>query len=288
VLDQDKYEPPATIRRAEMTLNREQRALEQKKMAYKLHAEQTLADINVLKTSFEKQTKLVQDLQDFLAKFTITAPAPGMVIYKKDRDGSKRKVGSNVNPWDRTIATLPDLSSMLSKIYINEVDISKVKPGQEVSLNIDAFPEKKYTGKVMTIANVGEQLPNSDSKMFEVQIKLDGSDPSLRPSMTTSNKILIKSFENVIYIPIESVHTGTDSIPFVYTRNKTKQIVVLGEANEKNIIVEQGMEPGTSVYLVTPPDPDSFRINGEDLIGTIKERIKAKKEANKVPGKNIL
>lgn len=277
VLDQDKFEPPATIRKAEMSLNREQRALNQKKMAYKLHAEQTLADINNLKTSLEKQKRLVEDLQDFLAKFTITAPSPGMVLYKKDRDGTKRKSGSNVNPWDRTIATLPDLSSMLSKIYINEVDISKVKPGLEVTVNIDAFPEKKYTGKVISVANVGEQLPNSDSKMFEVQIKLDKSDPSLRPSMTSGNKILIKSYSNVVYIPIESVHTGSDSIPFVYTRNRTKQIVVLGEANDKNIIVEQGLEPGTTVYLITPPNPESFRLSGEDLVATIKERIKARK-----------
>ncbi len=287
VLDQDKFEPPATIRKAEMNLNREQRALEQKRMAYKLHAEQTLADINIMKTSLEKQTRLVNDLQDFLSKFTITAPSPGMVIYKKDRDGTKRKSGSNVNPWDRTIATLPDLSSMLSKIYINEVDISKVKPGLEVTINIDAFPKNKYSGKVISVANIGEQLPNSDSKMFEVQIKLDKSDPSLRPSMTSSNKILIKSYSNVVYIPIESVHTGSDSIPFVYTRNRVKQIVVLGEANDKNIIVEQGLDPGTTVYVVTPPNPDSFRISGEDLVVTIKERIKTIKEENEAPGKKV-
>ncbi|HKK43335.1 MAG TPA: HlyD family efflux transporter periplasmic adaptor subunit, partial [Bacteroidales bacterium] len=192
--------------------------------------------------------------------------------------------GSNVNPWDRTIATLPDLTSMLSKIYINEIDISKVKPGQEVTINIDALTKKNYTGKVMTVANVGEVLPNSDSKMFEVEIKVDGSDPLLRPSMTTSNKILIKSYDNVVYVPIECVHTGADSIPFVYTRNRTRQIVVLGDANDKNIIVEQGLEPGTTVYLVTPTDPDNFRFSGEDLIATIKERIKEREKKNAVPG----
>jgi HlyD family secretion protein len=287
VLDQDKYEPPATIRKAEMSLNREQRALEQKKLAYRLQLEQTLADINILKAKVERQKELVEDLRDFLAKFTIRAPSPGMVIYKKDRDGTKRKTGSNVNPWDRTVATLPDLSSMLSKIYISEVDISKIHPGQEVTITVDAFPQKNYTGKVMTVANVGEQLPNSDSKMFEVEIKMEREDPSLRPSMTTSNRILIRSYDNVVYIPTESVHTGTDSIPFVYTKNRTKQIVVLGEANDKNIIVEQGMNPGTRVYLATPPDPESFRISGEELITTIRERLRARKENNKVAGNKI-
>ncbi len=287
VLDQSKYEPPATIRRAEMDLNREQRALKQRKMAYKLQAAQTLADIKRLKSQLEKQTQLVTDLEDFLAKFTITAPSSGMIIYKKERNGTKRKAGSNVNPWDRVIATLPDLSSMLSKIYINEIDISRVKTGQHVTVNVDAFPDKTYTGSITSIANVGEQLPNSDSKMFEVQIKIDVNDPSLRPSMTTGNKILIRNYDDVVYVPIECVHTGIDSIPFVYTKNKTRQIVVLGEANDKSIIVEQGLTPGTTVYLFTPQNAEDFRLTGENLIAVIKERMKIRRAENEPSGKNV-
>jgi HlyD family secretion protein len=287
LLDQSKYEPPATIRRAEMDLNREQRALEQKKMAYKLQAAQTHADIKRLKSQLENQTALVNDLQDFLVKFTITAPSSGMVIYKKDRNGTKRKAGSSVNPWDLVIATLPDLSSMLSEIYINEIDISKVKTGQQVTVNVDAFPDKSFKGKVISIANVGEQLPNSDSKMFEVQIKINDSDPSLRPSMTTGNKILIKNYNDVVYIATECVHTGADSIPFVYTKNRTRQIVVLGEANDKNIIVEQGLTPGTSVYLFTPQKAEDFRLTGENLIAVIKERMKARLAENEVIRKDV-
>jgi HlyD family secretion protein len=287
LLDQSKYEPPATIRKAEMDLNREQRALEQKKKTYKLQAAQTLADIKRLKSKLENQTALVNDLQDFLSKFTIKAPSSGMLIYKKERNGTKRKAGSSVNPWDLVIATLPDLSSMLSDIYINEIDISKVKTGQEVTVNVDAFPDKIFKGKVISIANVGEQLPNSDSKMFEVQIKLNDSDPSLRPSMTTGNKILIKNYENVVYIAIECVHTGADSIPFVYTKNRTRQIVVLGEANDKNIIVEQGLAPGTPVYLFTPQNAEEFRLTGDNLVATIKERMKARRTENEVARKDV-
>jgi hypothetical protein len=88
----------------------------------------------------------------------------------------------------------------------------------------------------MTIANIGETLPNSDSKMFEVQIKLDGSDPLLRPSMTTGNKIIIESYPDAIFIPSECVQAGIDSIPFVYQKNKKKQIVLLGKSNDKNVM----------------------------------------------------
>jgi HlyD family secretion protein len=271
-LAQSKFEPPATIRQAEISLDKAKRALEQKKRSYSLRVAQTLAEIEHQELHLGRGTRLVNDLQVFLSKFTIIAPSSGMVIYKKERNGSKRKAGSTVNPFDRVIATLPDLSSMISKIYVNEIEISKVKPDQKVNINVDAFPEKAFTGSVIGIANIGEQLPNSDSKMFEVLIKVDGSDPSLRPSMTTGNKIIIETFDDAVFIPTECVQTGADSIPFVYEKNRTKQIVILGESNEKFVIVKQGLEPGTTIYLTAPEEPEKFRLVGENLIPLIKER----------------
>ena len=271
VLAQSKFEPPATIRKAEMNLDKAKRTLQQLEKAYALRVAQNLSEINHEKLHLNRGTRLVEDLQEFLAEFTIIAPTSGMVTYKKERNGTKRKAGSNVNPFDRVIATLPDLSSMISKTYINEIEISKVKAGLTVNINVDAFPEKSFNGSVISIANVGEQLPNSDAKMFEVLVKVSDSDPSLRPSMTTGNKIIIKSFDDVVYIPTECVHTGSDSITFVYKKNRTKQIVILGDANEKNVIVEQGLEPGTPIYLITPEEPAKFKLTGENLIAFIKD-----------------
>lgn len=279
-LDQSRFEPPAVIKKAENTLNKEQRALDQLKSSYKLRVTQNLANINQEKLKLERTEKLVSDLQNFLSQFTVRAPADGMVTYYKDRIGSKRKAGSSVNTFDRVIATLPDLSSMLSKVYVNEIEISKVKLGQKAEITIDAFPNKSFTGEVISVANIGEQLPNSDAKMFEVMVKLDGSDQALRPSMTTTNKIIIKSFPEVTYIPLESVHTGADSIPFVYKRNRTRQIVILGEANDKNIIVEKGLEPGTSIYLYRPENAENFSLTGEDMIPVIREREREKRLVN--------
>ena len=269
-LAQSKFEPPATIRQAGIALDKAKRTLDQKIKSYSLYVAQSVADLTHQKMHLTREIRLVSDLQDFLSKFTVTAPASGMVIYKKDRNGNKRKAGSTINLFDRVIATLPDLSSMISKVYVNEIEISKVVPGQKVIINVDAFPEKKYIGVVSTIANIGEKLPNSDSKMFEVQVKVDGSDPSLRPSMTTGNKIIVRTYNDVVYIPAECVQTGSDSIPFVYGKNKTKELVVLGESNEKNIIVEKGLEPRDVIYVIPPQNPEDFKLVGEDLIPIIK------------------
>ena len=121
------------------------------------------------------------------------------------------------------------------------------------------------------MANIGEQLPNSDSKMFEVDIRIDGSDPALRPTMTTGNRIIIKTINDAVFIPTECVQTGSDSIPFVYGKNKTKDIVILGESNEKNIIIDKGLQPGALIYLAPPLNPEKFRLVGENLIPIIKK-----------------
>ena len=250
-LQQSKYEPPTTQRQAEISLDKAARSLEQAIRGYSLRVEQAKSDMKTIKTNLGEQRQRVSDLQAVLSKFIITAPSPGMVIYKRDRSGAKRKIGSSISPWDNVVATLPDMSTMISKTYVNEIDVSKVKSSQKVEIIVDAFPGRTYTGSVISVANIGEQLPNADAKVFEVLIKVDGSDPILKPSMTTGNMIVTKTINDVTYIPLECVQAGPDSIPFVYTKSKTKQVVVLGESNENNVIVEQGLD----CLLYTSPSP---------------------------------
>ncbi len=277
-LQQSKYEPPTTIRQAEIALDKASRSLDQSIRGYSLRVEQAKSDMRTMKNQLSEQKQRVNDLETVLSKFIITAPSDGMIIYKRDRMGTKRKVGSSISPWDNVVATLPDMSSMISKTYVNEIDVSKVKTGQQVEIVVDAFPEKSYTGQVTNVANIGEQLPNADAKVFEVLISVNESDPILKPSMTTGNKIITKTIDSVTYIPLESVQTGPDSIPFVYLRDGERQVVVLGESNENNVIVDQGITPGTLVYLSTPENAEDFKLLGEDLIAVIKERERVKKE----------
>lgn len=265
-LRNSKYEPPTTIRQAEIDLDRQQRMLEQSERSYQLRVAQAERDVRNQRLWVSRIERRVSDLEELLAGFVIKAPAPGMVIYKKDRRGVKIKTGSSINPFDRVVATLPDLTSMLSKIFVSEIEISKVDIGLPVNITIDAFPEKTYTGKVVSVANIGEQLPNSDSKVFEVLIRIDGSDPALRPTMTTGNKVVVKTFSNVVYIPTEAVHTGADGIPFVYTKNHTRQIIKPGDSNDKFIVIEQGLKPGERIFLIQPEDGEKFRMVGEELI----------------------
>jgi hypothetical protein len=276
-LEQSKYEPPTTQRQAAISLDKANRSLDQAIRGYSLQVEKAKSDMRTMKTNVSEEQQRVTDLETVLSKFIITAPSDGMIIYKRDRMGAKRKVGSSISPWDNVVATLPDMSSMISKTYVNEIDVSKVKSGQQVEIIVDAFPEKSYTGVVTNVANIGEQLPSADAKVFEVLIDVKESDPILRPSMTTGNKIVTKTIDGVTFIPLESVQAGADSIPFVYMKNGTRQVVVLGESNENNVVVEQGIGPGTQIFLSTPENSENYKLVGEELISIIREKEKAKK-----------
>lgn len=276
-LRNSKFEPPATIRQAEIDVERQKRMLEQRKRGYELRVAQAERDLIRQNMWFNRIDRRVASLEEVLAGFTITAPSPGMVVYKRDRRGTKIKTGSTINMSDRIVATLPDLSSLLSQIYISEIEIRKIEVGQNVEIRVDAFPNKMFSGKVYTMANIGEHLENSDSKVFEVLVRLDGSDPDLRPAMTTSNKVIIQKYSDVIYIPTECVHAEADGIPFVYTKDKAKQIVVTGDSNEKHTIIEQGLKPKQAIYVLTPENAGDFIVRGEELKEVIHERMTARK-----------
>ena len=276
VLEQSKYEPPATQRQAQINLDKSEREYKQASHNYNLKKEQAEASMKEVAINLERQKRERQDMLDVLSKFVIRAPKPGMVIYYREWSGSKRKVGSSVSPWDLTVATLPDLSIMNSKTYVNEIDISKVKKNQSVRLTVDAFPEKKFTGEVVEVANIGEQLPNTDAKVFEVIIRVNEYDPILRPSMTTGNQIITNVYDSVMYIPLEALHAD-DSVSYVYTKKGKKQVVVTGEMNENYIIVENGLTVDDEIYISMPEKPEKFDLVGKELIPVLKEKAEKKR-----------
>ena len=287
-VDKSKYEPPSVQRQAALDLEKEQRTLDWNKKLYSLRDAQCRLDVKNLRIANRIQIQKVKELQAVLKEFTIKAPSDGIVLYIRDRLGAKYQAGTVLNPFNPIVATLPDLNSLMSKMYISEIDISKVRPGLPVQIKIDAFKDRIFNGEVTSVANIGEQLSNSDSKVFEVLARFNHLDPSFKPLMTTNNKVIIKTFSNVVYVPLESVHTGADSIPFVYTKEGRKQIVIPGDANDKNIIIEKGLAEGTSVYLSTPDKYDRFRLSGMELISELRERQAGRYDEKTKPVRRIL
>lgn len=275
-LDQSKYEPPATIRQVQIELEKSQRAFEQAEKNYKLRFQKAEANMQEVSASYNQAKRKHEQMSDVLNQFNVLAPKAGMVIYRRNWDGNKIGVGSTINAWDNIVAELPDLSEMISKTYINEIDISKVKVGQEVQIGIDAFPEKKFTGKVTEVANIGEQLQNTNAKVYEVRILIKEFDSILRPAMTTKNTILTSIVKGVLYIPIEAIF-NSDSVTFVYKKDGgsvVRQQVIVGQSNDNEIIIRAGLQADNEILLVPPEKAEKLSIESlpKEIIARYREK----------------
>ncbi|MGD9523553.1 MAG: efflux RND transporter periplasmic adaptor subunit [Gemmatimonadales bacterium] len=258
--EQAVFEAPTVRRQAEIDLEKAERALAQARLDYDTRTEQAKAKMREVGADLSREQNRMQAVQDVMGEFTIMAPAPGMVIYRKEWNGKKRQVGSQVSAWDPVVATLPDLNHMESITYVNEIDIKKLSVDQPVTLTLDSDPDKVLTGKVTKVANVGEERPNTDAKVFEVRIAIEQSDTTLRPGMTTANVIRTLEVPDVLFVPIEAVDNA-DGVPFVYLRRGrsiVRQEVVTGAMNDDAVVITQGVAEGDVVLLTAPADAASL------------------------------
>jgi HlyD family secretion protein len=263
VVEQSKFEPPASIRQVNLDLERTIRSKEQLEQNYKLKVSQAQAKMQEITASLNQAERKLELMKNILEQFTIMAPEAGMVIYHRDWNGKKKIVGSTVSAWEPIVATLPDLSVMLSKTFVNEVDIRRVKLDQEVNISLDAYPEKKLTGKVISVANVGEQNIKTDAKVFEVNILVNEKDTTLRPAMTTGNHIIADRIEVALYIPLEAIFNQGDSISFVHKKETigfVRQEIKTGAVNDNYAVVLEGLKEKEMVSLAAPKEGEKIKL----------------------------
>ena len=259
--EQAQFEAPSIKRQADIDLEKAQRGVEQAKRNLDTKTKQAVAKMSSVGADLGRQQNQLKNIQTVMEGFTIRAPAPGMVIYVREWNGKKKGVGSQWNAWDNTVATLPDLTKMESQTYVNEVDVRKLAVGQPVQISLDADPTKRLPGKVTEIANVGEQRPNQDSKVFEVKIEVLQADTTLRPGMTTSNAIETASVPNALSVPLEAV-VNEAGYSYVYKRDGrsiVKQMIEPGAMNDNEIVVRRGLAKDERVLLAPPTDKTGIR-----------------------------
>lgn len=261
-LKESIYEPPSTIRRLEIEIEKLERDLKEKKEDYSIKKRQANAKMIEVGTEVSKINKQIKELIDLQKEFTIYSVDDGMLTYIKERNGSKKRIGTTISPWEPAIASLPDLTKMESKTYSNEIDIRKIKKDLKVKIGFDAFPDIELDGVVTDVANVGETKSGSDIKLFQVLIKLNSTNKSIRPGMTTSNKILTMQKDDVLMASLESIF-AKDSISYVFVKSGysiEKKEVELGLANNEVVIINKGLEENDVVYLNKPDEMDDKNI----------------------------
>ncbi len=254
-LEQSVYESPAYQRKARMTYIKAENSIAKKTRDYKL--EQNKLKIRVARAAenVEANNIKIGKYKRAMKAARITAPEDGILIFGKGWDGKKYSKDNNISTYEFAppIATLPDMSEVVSEIFVKEIDIAKIKVGDSVRVSFDAL-EKIIMGSIKNIARIGENHKDFDMKVFKVLIQLNESNDGLKPSMTSNNDIILANYDNAIFVPLNIVfkENGTK---YLYLKTKDgakKQIITTGLENDEFIIVTKGINIGDLVLNESP------------------------------------
>ena len=184
----------------------------------------------------------------------IIASSEGTVIQRLVEEGEKVVSSAGNFSEGTSILKLADLSQMIVESSINEVDISKIYENQKVEIQVDAFPYKKYHGKIVKIAAMAVQQNNV--KVFPFEIKILNKNTKLRPGMTANVTIIGEKRKNIITVPIRALFSNQDNEDIVYTvENDTisgEKLVKTGINDYQKVEIIKGLKDNQKVSLEEP------------------------------------
>jgi HlyD family secretion protein len=194
-----------------------------------------------------------------LEKTVIKAPFDGIVIhYETFRDGEKRKPREGDSIFmGQPILYLPDVSKMIVKTKVREIDLYKLSLGQKGLIQIDAYPDSGFEGDLTFIGALAtsESTEPGQEKYFQVIFTIKREDKRLRPGMTCRVAIRAQQIKQAVTVPTQAIFSDGDSdICYVQTSwgNYEKRKIKTGAQNEDVVQILDGLKVGEKVSLVKP------------------------------------
>jgi HlyD family secretion protein len=239
------------VQAATIAVGRSQAALE----SARLEGE---AELELLRLEAQRAQRTLTSAEEALELAELAAPAPGIVILPPVwKGGSEGPIAAGDTVWRGSgIVELPDLSEMRVEAWVHEVDAAKVAVDQGVQVVIDAHPDPAHAGKVTKVADLAVRRdPEKSVKHLEVGISLDQTTSVMKPGMTVRAEIRVNHLDVALAVPQEAVFYDEDGASFVHVAGFTgfgRVPVKLGIANDRHVVVTDGLEAGDVVALVDP------------------------------------
>ena len=229
-----------------------------------------------------------QSAQDFRGS-SIVAPMDGVVLTKNIEIGESITSGVSSFNAGTVLFTVADVSKMIVKAGVNEVDIGKIRVGMPVKVTLDAYPKVLFNGRIDRIAPAVRL--DDKVRVFDVEIRLDAQGQELRSGMTANIDVIGEKKEKVLTVPVEAVFKRDDKEivyvkkaidPAAFAADKKKsdkekkddkdawkkffdrREVTTGLADNAKVEVLSGLKAGEEVALADPTLPISKDDEDED------------------------
>jgi HlyD family secretion protein len=248
---------------------------------------QTAVDVNKSlvqqsKHAVDQATASLNDAKSALAKTTIYAPMAGQ-ITRLDVEQGETAVPGTFNKDAATLLTISDMSVLETLVKVDETDVARIKLGDSADVQIDAFPDTTFIGKVTKISNSSVKsttTTTADQAVdYEVTIQLLNAPKDTRPDFSATAKVITDKRNGVLAVPIialtvrenQEVQSGDTAVGLgrakptkevgkkdvegvfvVGTDNKvTFRAVKVGIAGEKDFEVVGGLKEGEKIVAGT-------------------------------------
>jgi HlyD family secretion protein len=244
-----------------------ERSLEIKKANAQLisdeQLEQLSTTVDVDKAVLESQNHLVDQntaelaqVRSALGKTTIYAPMAGRVT-RLNVEGGETAIMGTLNKDAATLLTISDMSILETKVKVDETDVARITIGDSALVQIDAFPDTTFIGRVTKISNssvksaTASQSTGDQAVDYEVTIQLLNVPPETRPDFSATAKIVTDSRKNVLSIPIIALTVREDS-----SMTSGDTAVGLGKPKPKKEVGKKDVE---GVFVVGSDNKVTFR-----------------------------
>lgn len=244
-------------------------------------AEARRAEFQVDQSRIAEAAAAVRQLRDSLtgiesrvADAVIHAPTSGIVIGRHVREGELVTAVSVYGAGD-PLVTIGDLSTMLVRVDLNEVDINKVSLGLSAQITADALPGREYSGRITKLSPASAAKNPGEAAgivRFPLEITITHPEADLRPGMTANVEIVCQQAKDVLWAPNEAIFTedkakGKKFVSVVTGTKKTGELetkareVTAGLSNDFRTEIRSGLKKGEKIELDKADMPKRKTIN---------------------------
>ena len=233
----------------------------------------TKNSLDIAMNRLETAQTALQQVEDKLLKTVIRAPFDCTILTRPVSVGQAVSGSSGFNSGTE-VFTVANLADMIITAHINQADVTRLKVGQSVTVEVEAVPGLKLVGRVDRIAP--QATFKSGVKGFSTRIILKNAEGAVRPGMTANLSIPLISSSNVLAIPLGAVF-NEQSDRFVWVKKDDgsfeRRPVQLGVADYDFVEVTKGLQAGEVVSLIAPAGDAA---TGQKLAGKGKTTVMAK------------
>lgn len=218
--------------------------------------------LDIAKNRLETSQTALQTVEDKLTKTIIRAPFDCTILTRPISIGQAVSGSSGFNSGTE-VFTIANLEDMIITAHLNQADVTRLKVGQDVAIQIEAVPGLKLTGKVDRLAP--QATFKNGVKGFATRILLKNAENVVRPGMTANLSIPLISAGNVLAVPLGAVFSNQGE-RFAWVKKAEggfeRRPVTLGVADYDYVEVTKGLNERDEVSLVTPKEPAGSPVSG--------------------------